>query len=157
MSVQATTQPPPPLTAPLAPLRSSGTAASTILAPASVHHHHHQPPPPPPSPLAPVTLQAPRPDAERATNEYVETPFRATTQFHHAAPTDKGTTPIDRTTASGATRPSTSAHDHRATAAPSPPAPARRPAPRHASGHQATGGVHQGTSGYRCSGRRCSE
>lgn len=93
MSVQATTQPPPPLTAPLAPLRSSGTAASTILAPAPVHHHH-PPPPPPPSPLTPVTLQAPRPDAERATNEYVETPFRATTQFHHAAPTDKGTTPI---------------------------------------------------------------
>ncbi|GLV36108.1 sprouty [Carabus blaptoides fortunei] len=94
MSVQATTQPPsPPLTAPLAPLRSSGTSASTIAVPAPVHHH--QPPPrSPPSPLTPVTLQAPRPDAERATNEYVETPFRATTPFHHATPTDKGTTPI---------------------------------------------------------------
>lgn len=60
---------PVPLTAPLAPLRPN-------------------PPPPPPSTIttvttttvssSSVTLAAPRPENERAANEYVETPFRTT-------------------------------------------------------------------------------
>lgn len=72
-----------PLTAPLAPLL------------------HHRPPPPPaalistattpatPTNATHVSLQAPRPDAERANNEYVETPFRSPvvpTHHHHHLP-----------------------------------------------------------------------
>lgn len=58
---------PVPLTAPLAPLRPN-------------------PPPPPTTPTTPqVTLAAPRPENERAANEYVETPFRAATQHPAAA------------------------------------------------------------------------
>lgn len=86
-----------PLTAPLAPLLRTTPSTITSHQP---FHRQLTPPPPPPSvatttattTTTTVTLQAPRPDIERATNEYVETPFRspATTvpthlqqQHHH--------------------------------------------------------------------------
>lgn len=59
---------PAPLTAPLAPLRPAASSTQSATTP-------------------PVTLTAPRPDTERTTNEYVETPFRpAAPPLHEKAP-----------------------------------------------------------------------
>lgn len=62
---------PVPLTAPLAPLRPNPPPTSTATT----------------TTTSQVTLAAPRPENERATNEYVETPFRTTTYPAAAPPT----------------------------------------------------------------------
>lgn len=62
---------PAPVTAPLAPLRTPPQQQQQLQQQQQQQQQQH-----PSTPVPPVSLVAPRPDSERTTNEYVETPFR---------------------------------------------------------------------------------